>query len=95
MKRREETRDGRDRSEGNRARGKKLTVTFCFIASYISIERVTQRNRGGRRGCQGKRKMERERRRVSADTERRRRKMRRGKTTWRSCISLRKYVCAR
>lgn len=30
---------GRDGSDGNRVRGKKLTVTFCFIASYISMER--------------------------------------------------------
>lgn len=67
MKRREETRDGRDRSEGDRVRGKKLTVTFCVIASYISIERVTQRNRGGRQGWQGKRTMEKGRQ-VSAGT---------------------------
>lgn len=62
-----------------------MTVTFCFIASYISIERVTQRNRGGRQGWQGKRKMEKEetsecrQREEETDVER--------KTTWRSHIS--------
>lgn len=94
MKRREETREGRDRSEGNRVRGKKLTVTFCFIASYISIERVTQRNRGGRRGWQGKRRMEKEKTSECRHREEKEEDEER-KTTWRSCISLRKYVCAR
>lgn len=81
----------RDRSKGNRVRGKKLTVTFCFIASYISIERVTQRNRGGRRGWQG-RKMEKERQ-VGADTERRRRRMRKEKNNLEKLHFLKK-ICA-
>lgn len=41
MKKRGETKEKRHRS-GMKRRVKELTVTFCFVASYISFERVTQ-----------------------------------------------------
>lgn len=88
---------GRDGSDGNRVRGKKLTVTFCFIASYISMEREWRR--GTEEEDEDGRVRKRRRktdRRAGADTDGS------GRDGWgkqkkqRSCVALRKcvWVCS-
>ena len=80
---------GRDGSDGNRVRGKKVD---CHILFHCIIhqcgERVTQRNRGGRRGWQGKEKMEKDRQ-ASRCRHRRKwgRRMRKAKKKNREAVS--------